>query len=170
MHGDEDSEMDNTGLRGLQGFINRFIYSLLLILGFVGCVSQFRGYWNLIDVYFISGIQQPLHNFQVINHNIIFYLSCILSLFNLLGNSHIRRSICQFYGMLLLFLLYCGTSLHGGVFLEKKRYTTGILFPNFFLTYMLATKVESRKSFVLNVVASPDDVISDATIDKATNM
>ena len=55
MHG-EDSEVDNGGRRGLQGFLNRVIYSILLILGFVGCVSQFRGYWNLIDVYFISGI------------------------------------------------------------------------------------------------------------------
>ena len=100
----------------------------------------------------------------------IFYLSCKLSLLHQLGNSHIRRLICQFYGMLLLFLLYCGTSLHGGVFLEKKRYTTGILFPNFFLTYMLATKLESKKSFVLNVVASSDDVISDASINKDTNM
>ena len=72
--------------------------------------------------------------------------------------------------MLLLFLLYCGTSLHGGVFLEKKRYATGILFPNFFLTYMLATKLESKKSFVLNIVASPEDAISDANINKATNM
>ena len=91
-------------------------------------------------------------------------------LFDQLGNRHIRRSICQFYGMLLLFLLYCGTSLHGGVFLEKKRYTTGILFPNFFLTYMLATKLESKKSFVLNVVASSDDLISDANRKKATSM
>ena len=72
--------------------------------------------------------------------------------------------------MLLLFLLYCGTSLHGGVFLEKKRYRTGILFPNFFLTYMLATKLESKKSFVLNIVASPEDAISDANIKQATNM
>ena len=106
----------------------------------------------------------------LLSNNIIFYLSCILSLFYQLGNVHIRRLICQFYGMLLLFLLYCGTSLHGGVFLEKKRYTTGILFPNFFLTYMLATKLESKKSFVLNVVASSDDVILDANINKATNM
>ena len=51
-----------------------------------------------------------------------------------------------------------------------KRYRTGILFPNFFLTYMLATKLESKKSFVLNIVASPEDVISDANINKATNM
>ena len=62
-----------------------------------------------------------------------------------------RRMICQFYGMLLIFLLYCGTSLHGGIVLEKTRYTTGILFPNFFLTYMLATKLESKKSLVLKV-------------------
>ena len=44
--------------------------------------------------------------------------------------------------------------MHGGVFLEKKRYTTGILFPNFFLTYMLATKLESKKSFVLKVTGN----------------
>jgi len=119
--------------------------------------------------------------FQVYNyHYIIFKLTITklkkmvfnfyMSLSYQLGNPHIRRLICQFYGMLLLFLLYCGTSLHGGVFLEKKRYTTGILFPNFFLTYMLATKLESKKSFVLNVVASSDDVISDASINKDTNM
>ena len=31
---------------------------------------------------------------------------------------------------------------------------------------MLATKLESKKSFVLNVVASSDNVISDASINK----
>ena len=31
-------------------------YAILLIAAFFGAVSQFRGYWNLIDVYFISGI------------------------------------------------------------------------------------------------------------------
>ena len=59
--------------------------------------------------------------------------------------------IRQFYGMVLLFMLYCGTSLHAGVFLESTRYETGILFPNFFLTYLYATKVESKKSFTLKV-------------------
>ena len=54
--------------------------------------------------------------------------------------------------MLLLFLIYCGTSLHGGIFLERQRHTKGILFPNFFLTYLLATKVESKKTYTINVV------------------
>ena len=31
-------------------------YAILLIAAFFGAVSQFRGYWNLIDVYFISGM------------------------------------------------------------------------------------------------------------------
>ena len=68
--------------------------------------------------------------------------------------------IRQFYGMVLLFMLYCGTSLHAGVFLESTRYENGILFPNFFLTYLYATKVESKKSFTLKVVGSasnPDE-------------
>ena len=70
------------------------------------------------------------------------------------GNRVISSIICQFYGMLLLFLLYCGTSLHGGVFRERQRYTNGILFPNFFLTYMLATKLESKKTYTINVVGN----------------
>ena len=41
-----------------------------------------------------------------------------------------------------MFLLYCGTSLNGGVALEKKRYSNGILIPDFFLTYLMASKVE----------------------------
>ena len=31
-------------------------YAFMLVVAFFGAVSQFRGYWNLIDVYFISGI------------------------------------------------------------------------------------------------------------------
>ena len=41
-----------------------------------------------------------------------------------------------------MFLLYCGTSLNGGVALEKKRYSNGILIPDFFLTYLMSSKVE----------------------------
>ena len=53
--------------------------------------------------------------------------------------------------MLLLFLFYSGTSLHGGIFLEQQRHEKGILFPNFFLTYLLATKLESKKTYTINV-------------------
>ena len=42
-----------------------------------------------------------------------------------------------------MFLLYCGTSLNGGVAFERRRYSNGILIPDFFLTYLLATKVDS---------------------------
>ena len=31
-------------------------YAIMLIAAFFGAVSQFRGYWNLIDVYFLPGI------------------------------------------------------------------------------------------------------------------
>ena len=51
-----------------------------------------------------------------------------------------------------MFLLYCGTSLNGGVALERKRYSNGILIPDFFLTYLLATKVDSwfQKMYMSN--------------------
>ena len=61
------------------------------------------------------------------------------------GDKMMAHLICQFYGIFLLFMLYCGTSLHGGVLLERQRYKYGILIPNFFLTYLLATKVESEQ-------------------------
>ena len=30
-------------------------YAIMLIAAFFGCVSQFRGYWLLIDIHFIPG-------------------------------------------------------------------------------------------------------------------
>ena len=59
------------------------------------------------------------------------------------GHEKVNRAVLQFYSLLLMFLLYCGTSLNGGVALERKRYLNGILIPDFFLTYLLATKVDS---------------------------
>ena len=67
--------------------------------------------------------------------------------FHFTGEEHenANRLICQFYSLLLLFMLYCGTSLQGGIALERRRYDSGILIPDFFLTYLLAIKVESEK-------------------------
>ena len=50
------------------------------------------------------------------------------------------RLICQFVGMFYIFLLYSGTSLHGGVVYETDRLNDGVLMPNFFLSYLLAKK------------------------------
>ena len=59
------------------------------------------------------------------------------------GHEKVNRAVLQFYSLLLMFLLYCGTSLNGGVAFERKRYSNGILIPDFFLTYLLATKVDT---------------------------
>ena len=127
-------------------------YIILLILAFFGCVSQFRSYWKLIEVYFLPGNCE--FHFDCI-FNVLFLIVNYIKLypiFSFLGSKHISRIICQFYGMLVLFILYCGTSLHGGIFLERKRHSDGFLFPNFFLTYLLATKVKSKKSNAITII------------------
>jgi hypothetical protein len=43
--------------------------------------------------------------------------------------------------MFYIMLLYSGTSLHGGIGHETNRKKDGLLLPNFFITYLLATKV-----------------------------
>ena len=50
------------------------------------------------------------------------------------------RLVCQFVGMFYIFLLYSGTSLHGGIVFETDRLKDGVLLPNFFLSYLLAVK------------------------------
>jgi len=94
---------------------SRILHDAVLFVAFFAYVNLFRGYWYVLDTYFIPGDKMMAH------------------------------LICQFYGIFLLFMLYCGTSLHGGVLLERQRYKYGILIPNFFLTYLLATKVESEQ-------------------------
>jgi hypothetical protein len=42
--------------------------------------------------------------------------------------------------MFYILLLYSGTSLHGGVVHETNRLKEGVMLPNFFLSYLLATK------------------------------
>ena len=41
-----------------------------------------------------------------------------------------------------MFMMYCGSSLHGGVVRESHRQRDGILISNFFITYFLSTKPE----------------------------
>ena len=114
--------------------------------------------FTLFQVYIINNILFQQCFRRSYSSRAMYYNNAIIaSIFFCLGNKLVCRIICQFYGMLLLFLLYCGTSLHGGIFLERTRYTNGIMFPNFFLTYMLATKLESKKSYVLNVVGNPSE-------------
>ena len=66
---------------------------------------------------------------------------------------HMSRSVCQFIGFLYILLLYSGTSLHGGIVQETKRTQEGVLLPNFFLTYLLATKLVKNKP--LKLTTSP---------------
>ena len=47
-----------------------------------------------------------------------------------------------------MFLVYSGSSLHGGVLSERNRLQDGILINNFFATYLLATKVPSEGKVV----------------------
>ena len=141
-------------------------YAIMLIAAFFGCVSQFRGYWLLIDIHFIPG----KNSFSCILFQFHFLNTFIIFLICYTGNKMICHSICSFYGMFLLFLLYCGTSLHGGIFLERQRHTNGILFPNFFLTYLLATKLESKKTYTINVVGNSSATNISASSNSATNL
>ena len=52
-------------------------------------------------------------------------------------NLFIGRLICQIAGLFYMFLLYSGTSLHGGI----KKDNENVMVPNFFLTYLLCNKV-----------------------------
>ena len=149
-------------------------YAIMLIAAFFGCVSQFRGYWLLIDIHFIPG----KNSFSIFRTQVLPFILTFQSVlkdpchrFNIFaGNKMICHSICSFYGMFLLFLLYCGTSLHGGIFLERQRHTNGILFPNFFLTYLLATKLESKKTYTINVVGNSSATNISASSNSATNL
>ena len=42
-------------------------YAIMLIAAFFGCVSQFRGYWLLIDIHFIPGKNKGEANLQYFN-------------------------------------------------------------------------------------------------------
>ena len=53
----------------------------------------------------------------------------------------LSRTICQVVGILGLFLLYSGSSLHGGICREGHRQQDGILLPTFFSSYLMAEKV-----------------------------
>ena len=52
-------------------FLVELGYIILLILAFFGCVSQFRSYWKLIEVYFLPGNYQ--RHFDCI-FNVLFYI------------------------------------------------------------------------------------------------
>ena len=64
-----------------------------------------------------------------------------------------------------MFLLYCGTSLNGGVAFERKRYSNGILIPDFFLTYLLATKVDTWSFIVAKKLCTEIKVSLDKLLD-----
>ena len=54
----------------------------------------------------------------------------------------LSRLICQFVGLAGLYLLYSGSSLHGGVCREGHRQQDGILLPTFFTSFLMAEKVQ----------------------------
>ena len=73
---------------------------------------------------------------------------------------HMSRTVCQFIGFLYILLLYSGTSLHGGIVQETKRTKEGVLLPNFFLTYLLATKLVKNKTLQIWQLLSFLDTLS----------
>ena len=103
-------------LNDCREFWNESIYQVILWIGLAGDVSTFRGMWDLIDVYFIP------------------------------DNPLLSRCLCQFVGLFLMYLLYIGSTLHGGVVRERNRQRDGILISNFFCTYLLATKIKENSA------------------------
>jgi len=78
------------------------------VIELIGNVASFRGFWNVLDAFFMP------------------------------ENLLISRLICQIVGLFYMFLLYSGTSLHGGIRQDNEN----VMVPNFFLTYLLCNKVK----------------------------
>ena len=62
-------------------------YDILLVIALIGNVCSFRGFWNVIEAYFMTGEKEKI----------------------------IGQTICQCVGLFYMFVFYAGTSLHGGV-------------------------------------------------------
>ena len=60
-------------------------FNAMLLLSLIGNVASFRGFWNVLDAFFIP------------------------------NNYYLSTTICQLLGLFYMFVFYSGTSLHGGV-------------------------------------------------------
>ena len=111
-------------LTKLQKFMRLLGYNFLLIVALFGSAASFRGFWILIDLYFLPS-KLSFEFWRENSHSSLF-----------LGDVVASRLISQFVGMFYMFMFYSGTSLHGGVVRDNEN----VMIPNFFLTYLLCNK------------------------------
>ncbi|XP_059085484.1 uncharacterized protein LOC131882373 isoform X2 [Tigriopus californicus] len=116
--------------------LNRVCYGCVLIIAIWGDVLVFRSIYCLFDLYFIPS--NPL-----------------LSVF-----------LCQFGGLVLMMFFYVSSNLHGGLSSEKYRQANGILFGNFYLTYLLSKRSDQQ----LLAPNSPSQSSSSSTTSDSSNI
>lgn len=97
--------------RSFGSVINMLFYELILVIAVIGSVTVFRAQFFLCDKFILP------------------------------SNTFWSRILCQVFGLALMFLLFCGSTLQGGVHMEKYRQKHGILIPNFFLTHLTSKEV-----------------------------